>query len=92
MPGASLFKTNCANCHNPTREIVGPPLLGFESRGPWSDRSQLYEWIKNPEAFMKNNSYTRDLRKNYSMSMSPFPNLTHQEIDEIADYINSYNN
>ena len=80
--------SRCASCHHISREIVGPPLAGFENRGPWSDRKKLYEWIRNPKAFMKNDPYTKKLKEKFDPAMmEPSPNLTDEEIDSIVTYI-----
>lgn len=90
--GKSLFQVNCASCHSLFKDMTGPGLLGFEDRGSWSDRSKLYEWIKNPGAFMKKNKYTRELKTKYGSVMTAFPDLTENEIDAIVEYINQSGN
>jgi mono/diheme cytochrome c family protein len=87
--GKTLFQINCASCHNLFKEVTGPSLTGFEDRGPWAERAKLYEWIKNPAAFMKKDSYAKTLKERYGSMMTAFPNLTSNEIDNIADYINN---
>lgn len=45
--GAKLFKTNCAACHKPDKDLVGPALKGATSR--WEGNEEmLFLWIKNP--------------------------------------------
>ena len=69
---------------------MGPLLCGFEERGPWGERENVYQWIKNPQEFMKMNEYAKELREVYSGNMMmSFPNLTNEEIDEIINYINN---
>ena len=60
--GKGLFLSKCASCHSVFKDMTGPALLGFEDRGLWSDQNKLYEWIKNPSAFMKADIYTRKLK------------------------------
>lgn len=88
--GKILFQSNCAACHNLFKEVTGPSLVGFQDRGPWSDRAKLYEWIKNPATFMKKDSYAKTLKERYGSMMTAFPNLTNEEIDNIAEYIKSF--
>ena len=85
--GKTLFMAKCASCHNILQIATGPKLADVLKRGPWSDRKQLYEWIRNPEAFMKNNAYVQALRKEYGIVMMGFSNITDEEIDEIMSYI-----
>ena len=86
--GKILFMSKCASCHALYSSNGAPGLKNFEERGPWSDRQQLYMWIRNPGEYMNANAYTRELRKAYNITMSPFPALTDAEIDAIATYIN----
>ena len=88
--GKLLFKANCASCHILGKNFTGPSLCGFEERGPWGERENVYQWIKNPVEFMKKDEYTRGLKQNYNgVLMQAFPNLTNEDIDEIINYINS---
>ena len=88
--GKLLFKANCGSCHIIDRNFTGPSLCGFEERGPWSERENVYQWIKSPVKFMKKNEYARDLKETYNgVLMQAFPNLTNEDIDEIINYINS---
>ena len=88
--GELLFKAKCASCHIIGKNFTGPSLCGFEERGPWGERENVYQWIKNPVEFMKKNEYAKDLRETYNgVLMQAFPNLTNEDIDEIINYINS---
>lgn len=83
--GKSLFNSNCAACHR----ILGHfPLYGFEQRGSWNDKQNVYEFIKNPQAFMQKDNYSRKLKEAFGSTMPAFPDLTNQEIDAVIDYIN----
>jgi mono/diheme cytochrome c family protein len=85
--GKAQFMSKCASCHSITKGVVGPALGGFEERGRWADRNVLHEWIKNPEAFMKKDKYTRELKDKYGSMMTAFPAITIEEVNAIADYI-----
>ena len=67
--------------------MTGPALGGFEQRGPWADRNQLYKWIGNPEEFMKNDDYTKGLKAKYATVMQAFPSITKEEVDAILNYV-----
>jgi cytochrome c553 len=87
--GAQIFQQNCASCHALNKNLTGPALAGFEARGPWSDRKQLYAWINNPAKFMQTDEYTQNLKAQYGgVVMTGFPNLSEKEIDAIVEYIN----
>ncbi|HET6993532.1 MAG TPA: cytochrome c [Chitinophagaceae bacterium] len=87
--GKTLFLSKCASCHNIFRDATGPPFLNMIENPQWSDRQQLYKWIRNPEEFMKTNAYTRELKKTYGAMMMSFPDITDDEIDAIVEYVNS---
>lgn len=87
--GATIFQNNCASCHGIFKAGSGPALTGVETRGPWSDRKKLYEWIHNPPKFMQTDPYTQGLKQQYgNVVMTPFPQLTEKEIDAVIDYVN----
>ncbi len=87
--GKTLFQSNCGTCHSLYKKGAGPALAGFESRGPWADRQKLYDWVHNPAAFIATDPYTQGLLAEYKSMMLAFPGLTNEQIDQIADWINS---
>ncbi|MBS1607500.1 MAG: cytochrome c [Bacteroidetes bacterium] len=87
--GKSLFDGKCASCHLIFKNSTGPALMSLEERGPWSDRTELYNWIRNPAKFMSTNGYTKNLKKEFGSMMQAFPDLTNAEINAIVDYINA---
>ena len=52
--GKTLFKNNCASCHNKNMrdDLTGPALGGYAER--WADYSQdeLYQWIRNSQGMI----------------------------------------
>jgi mono/diheme cytochrome c family protein len=90
LKGKQLFLSKCAVCHILFSNSTGPALCGFESRGPWSERENVNQWIKNPVEFMKKDHYTRELKESFGgVVMTAFPELTNTDIDEIISYINN---
>lgn len=87
IKGKSLFQQNCASCHNIYKDATGPSLLGFTERGPWTVRQNVYDWIRNPTAFMQKNEYARKLKEIYGSMMTAFPHLTNEEINAICDFV-----
>lgn len=86
--GKILFMQKCATCHSLFKDQTGPSIIGFEERGPWGNRQNLYDWIRNPSAFMKKNAYARELKEKYGSMMTGFPDISDEEIDNIVAYIN----
>ena len=87
--GQQLFQQNCASCHGVNKGITGPALAGLETRGPWSDRKELYKWIHNPAGYMQKDAYTSGLKAQWNnVMMTGFPSLGDKDIDAIVEYIN----
>ena len=86
--GQALFQQNCAACHAVSKNLTGPALAGLETRGPWSDRKELYKWIHNPSKYMQTDPYTQGLKQQYGgVVMTGFPQLSEKDIDAIVDYV-----
>lgn len=85
--GKKLFQQNCQSCHGLDRVLTGPALRDFTHRGPWNDKENIYKWINNPVAFMKDDAYTKSLQKQYGSTMTAFPGLTPADIDQIVSYL-----
>jgi len=95
--GKSLFKSNCAACHNIRVAQTGPALWGIEQR--WHEAGQykgkpaeywLYQAIRNWPAVVKA-GYPRAvyLSKNWKGEMNLYPDMSDKDIREILDYINT---
>src|SRR5687768_16968071 len=63
--GQKLFQQNCQSCHSINKKLIGPALAGVADRGPWTNKSNLYKWIKNPAAFISTTQYTKALQAEY---------------------------
>lgn len=85
--GRALYQSNCASCHALNKDLTGPALAGFQNRGPWGDRKQLYDWVHNPVSFMAKDEYTQGLKQQYGSVMQAFPGLSNKDIDAIAEYV-----
>jgi hypothetical protein len=85
-----LFQANCAQCHNPLRDVTGPALQGVTTRV--TDSNLLHAWIHNNQAVLASgNKYFNALFVKYNKtSMNQFPNLTNPEIDAILNYVETY--
>ncbi|HEX6428525.1 MAG TPA: c-type cytochrome [Niastella sp.] len=87
--GKALFQDNCASCHSVTKDLTGPALAGVTTRGPWTDRKKLYEWVHNPSKFMASDPYTQGLKQKFGGAMmTAFPQFSEKEIDAIVEHIN----
>jgi len=86
--GKAIYQAKCQQCHKITGESsVAPALAGVLERGPWSDKQKLYDWVHNPPGFK--DPYTDALKKTFGTIMTPFPELSAEEIDAIMAYVNT---
>lgn len=89
--GKTLFRHNCASCHNKNMkdDMSGPALAGVEER--WSNypREDLYNYIKTSQKVI-NDGHPQALIvwEDWKPTiMSNFPNLTNEDIKAILIYI-----
>lgn len=85
--GKILFQKNCEVCH--AVDKTDNNLLGFENRGPWKDRRELYKWIRKPKDYMLHDEtgYTPRLLAVYGVQMLPSAHLSNADIDKILGYL-----
>ena len=88
--GKSLFKSNCAQCHNKNMkdDLTGPALGGVTER--WAGRDTLlFAWIRNSQAVIADgDKYSVELYEKWNKTlMNPFPNLTDDDIKSILLYV-----
>lgn len=89
--GESLFKNNCAACHNTSDEVlVGPGLKGISERRPieW-----IIKWVHNPQAVIASgDKYANDLYNKFNKAaMTAYPNFSDDQIKGIVAYIDAAN-
>lgn len=89
--GETLFKNNCAACHNTSDEtLVGPGLKGISERRPieW-----IVSWVHNPQAMIASgDKYANDLYIKFNKAaMTPYPNFSEVQIKGIIAYIDASN-
>lgn len=83
--GEFLFRINCATCHKPDDDLVGPALKGVTTR--WKDKKSLYDFVRNPIEALEKDSYAKNLQNRYhGVVMTAYPNLTDQDIDAILEF------
>lgn len=84
--GKVLFMTNCASCHYPLKDACGPGLEGVAERV--SSRQWLYDWVHHSQKLIASgDKYANELyRKWNKTAMTPFPQLTNEQIDAIIRY------
>ncbi len=89
--GESLFKANCASCHNKNMkaDMTGPALGGVQER--WEGKEELlYEWVRNTQAAAATgDAYAVKMIDWDASVMQNFPELTNESIDDILLYINN---
>ena len=93
--GKTLFKSNCASCHNPKVASTGPALMGVIKR--WEDGAEfggktgkqwLYKWVQNNDEVLKaGNPYATSLKGQWKSAMTIFANLKEDDVDKILLYV-----
>lgn len=89
--GKTLFRDNCAQCHNRDMKsaLTGPALGPAEAN--WVDypREDLYSWIRNSSALISaGHPRAVELWNQYKpIVMTAFTNLTDNDIESILAYI-----
>ena len=88
--GEKIFKENCAVCHSLGKETVtGPGLEGVMKRVP--SEEWLLKWIKNNDALIKSgDAYAVKINAFAESQMTPFTNLSDDEIKSVIAYIKAY--
>ncbi len=93
--GKSLFKSNCAACHNPKADGTGPALAGvtarWEASGEFKGKSGtqwLRVWIKNwNNAVASGNKYAVEMANSRPAAMNVFVTLKDEDVDKILLYV-----
>ena len=91
--GKALFTSNCAACHKPVGQLVGPQLAGVQEKYA-DDQAWLYRWVKNsPKLIQDGDAKALALYEQYGkQQMTAFPTLKNEEIDAILAYADAVAN
>lgn len=88
--GKAIFNANCAACHKPDKDFVGPALMGAKAR--WEENSSienLYKWVQNSGALIEEgDAYANKLIKKWKAPMPPQA-LSIEEIDAVMEYVDT---
>ena len=84
--GKSLFNSQCAACHKPYSDGIGPALNGVTER---RDMDWLYRWIKNSKELISSGDEDAvAIYEEYNQTAMPaFPQLSDADIDDILAYV-----
>lgn len=93
--GKSMFKSNCASCHNPKADGTGPALAGvtarWEASGEFKGKTGtqwLHTWIHNwNDAVAAGDKYAIDMANSRPAAMNVFVSLKDEDIDKILLYV-----
>jgi mono/diheme cytochrome c family protein len=88
--GKALFQQNCSVCHLVKADAAGPALQGVVQR--WgNDTARLIAYIHNPQKLIdeKDPNAVEAYEKWKPTVMTPFPQLSDQDIKAILAYIQS---
>ena len=86
--GKTLFKNNCASCHNKNMviDMTGPALKGVRER--WSEypSMDLYLWVRNSDK-LKSENHPRALKISAEWKNAPMTSMEHLSDDNISDIL-----
>lgn len=88
--GKTLFRNNCASCHNKNMKdnLTGPALGGAEERWAEYEREDLYSWIRNSQALINaGHPRANELWNEWKPTLMNPVNLSDEEIENILAYI-----
>ena len=85
--GEELFKANCASCHKPLEDAIGPALKDARKRAPSPDWP--LKWVNNVNSMIEKDPYAKQLFAKYGSKMTQF-NLPEADIKAILDYADAY--
>lgn len=86
--GKALFSSNCASCHSPTKDLVGPKLGGVLERSPYDgDIKKVINWVHNADKLQNSDPYYKNLKAQFGgVPMTAFPALPEKDIEAIINY------
>lgn len=83
--GESLFKANCAQCHEIHEVVIGPALKDVHDRRP---KEWLLKWIKNSQKVIQSgDEYAVALYNEYQKNVMPSYPFSDDQITSILSYI-----
>lgn len=89
--GEALFKTKCATCHQPHKDMTGPAL--FNIRDLWTEAGEpeeaIIQWVHNWKIAVEKYPYAKEVEKWSPSAMTTFPTLTAEEITSIFEYVDA---
>jgi mono/diheme cytochrome c family protein len=82
--GKEIFKANCAACHKLQGNLIGPELYKI------GDKREM-EWLKlwivdNAALIASGDKLAKEVSESYPSVMTPFPQLTDQDIEDLIKY------
>lgn len=86
--GKSIFETNCASCHHPTKKSTGPALAGVPKH---RTKEFLNAFIRNSTGLIASGDPLANcLYDQYNRTaMTAFPYMTDEELNMLYEYLNN---
>lgn len=89
--GKTLFKNNCASCHNKDMksDMTGPALGGVSKRWAAYPKEDLHKWIRSSQQMIaEGHPKAVEMWNEWKPTvMNDFPRLTDEDIEDILAYI-----
>jgi len=90
--GEGIFKAKCASCHNMTKDVTGPALMGILDGTRAPSKGWLKLWIKDNAALRASgDAYANKIFDAWGgKSMTGFAYFSEKELDDVVEYIGTY--
>src|SRR5262245_31220711 len=84
--GRQLFNNNCASCHSPTKDMIGPKLGGILDKEPFNgDVKKIVDWVHNATNLTTTDPYFKNLKTQFGgVQMTAFPGMPDKDIEAIV--------
>jgi len=85
--GKALFNANCASCHSPFKDVVGPKLGDVLAKDPYNgDMNKIVNWVHHVNTLLKTDPYYKGLQGKYGATMTEFGSMPDKDIAAIINY------
>jgi Cytochrome c len=82
--GRTLYYSNCASCHHPTKYLTGPPLQDVlkERSNDW-----VYKFLTNRKSVTLDSQYKARVKEAGDIKCMEFNNMTKNDVGQVLSYI-----
>jgi cytochrome c2 len=92
VAGKGIFTAKCASCHNMTKDVTGPALMGVLDGTRAPSKEWLKLWIKDNVALRNTgDAYANKIYEAWGgANMTSFSYFSEKELDDVIEYVATY--